>query len=325
MQRPASTERPAGTAAQASRPAAECQGVRKRFGATVALQGVTLEVPDGSIFGFLGPNGAGKSTLVKILTGLVHPNGGSVLVLGGRPGSRSTQRGIGYLPEHFRFPGWLTGRELLRFHGRLLGVSVDADQLLTLVGLADAMDRRVAELSKGMQQRLGLAQALVGEPRVVFLDEPTSALDPLGRIDIRDVLLHLKDRGTTVFLNSHLLTEVEKICDRVAVIDRGSVVAQGSMDDLLQGPVAHVEVGELSEEKLGAATAALRAAGAAQATYVAGEFTVPVASRDQLPLVVATLVGLGVPVYEAGLIRRSLEDAFVQLLKEHEPDHGSPG
>lgn len=302
--------------------AAECHDVRKRFGTTHALQGVTLEVPRGSIFGFLGPNGAGKSTLVKILTGLVHADSGGVRVLGGKPGSRGTQRGIGYLPEHFRFPGWLTGRELLRFHGRLLGVAVDTDHLLTLVGLADAKDRRVAELSKGMQQRLGLAQALVGQPQLVFLDEPTSALDPLGRIEVRDVLLHLKDRGETVFLNSHLLTEVEKICDRVAVIDRGSIVAQGSMDDLLQGPVARVEVGELSPEAAGAGAAALRAAGAAHATYAGGEFIVPVASREDLPKAVATLVGLGMPVYEAGLVRRSLEDAFVQLVKDHEPPSG---
>ncbi len=300
----------------------ECDDIRKRFGITVALRGVTLEVPRGSIFGFLGPNGAGKSTLVKILTGLVRADAGGVRVLGGKPGSRSTQRGIGYLPEHFRFPGWLTGRELLRFHGRLLGVAIDADYLLTLVGLADAKDRRVSELSKGMQQRLGLAQALVGLPQLVFLDEPTSALDPLGRIEVRDVLLHLKDQGTTVFLNSHLLTEVEKICDRAAVIDRGSIVTEGSMDELLQGPVARVEVGELSPEAARAAAAALRAAGAAQPDYAAGEFIVPVGSREELPKVVATLVGLGIPVYEAGLVRRSLEDAFVQLVKDHEPAAG---
>ena len=245
--RPQRAQRPEGALAL------ECHDVRKRFRTTLALQGVTLEVPHASIFGFLGPNGAGKSTLVKILTGLVHSDSGTVSVLGGKPGSRATQRGVGYLPEQFRFPGWLTGRELLRFHSRLLGVAIDADSLLTLVGLAEAKDRRVSELSKGMQQRLGLAQALVGQPRLVFLDEPTSALDPLGRIDVRDVLLHLKDRGTTVFLNSHLLTEVEKICDRVAVIDRGSVVAQGSMDELLHGPVARVEVGELAPEVAGAA------------------------------------------------------------------------
>jgi ABC-2 type transport system ATP-binding protein len=319
MEQQASINRPEAAATGAGAPAAECRAVHKRFGSTQALQGVTLEVPRGSIFGFLGPNGAGKSTLVKILTGLVHTDSGAVRVLGGKPGSRGTQRGVGYLPEHFRFPGWLTGRELLRFHGRLMGVAVDTDQLLTLVGLADAKDRRVSELSKGMQQRLGLAQALVGQPQLVFLDEPTSALDPLGRIDVRDVLLHLKDRGTTVFLNSHLLTEVEKICDRVAVIDRGSIVAQGSMDELLQGPVARVEVGELSPETAGGAAAALRAAGAAQAAYAGGEFIVSVASREELPKVVATLVGLGLPVYEAGLVRRSLEDTFVQLVKDHAP------
>jgi ABC-2 type transport system ATP-binding protein len=299
--------------------AAECHDVRKRYRSTVALRGVSLEVPRGSIFGFLGPNGAGKSTLVKILTGLVHADSGRVEVLDGKPGSRDTQRGIGYLPEHFRFPGWLTARELLRFHGRLLGVPVATDELLGLVGLGEAKDRKVAELSKGMQQRLGLAQALVGGPRLVFLDEPTSALDPLGRIDVRDVLLHLKDRGATVFLNSHLLTEVEKICDQVAVIDRGSIVAQGSMGELLKGPVARVEVGHLPEQTVAAALVALRTAGTAQASHSGEAFAVAVTSREELPKVVATLVGLRIPVYEAGLVRRSLEDAFVQLVREHEP------
>jgi ABC-2 type transport system ATP-binding protein len=299
--------------------AVECHEVRKRFGATVALRGVTLDVPRGSVFGFLGPNGAGKSTLVKILTGLVYADSGSIQVLGARPGSRGSQRGTGYLPEHFRFPGWLTGRELLRFHGRLMGTTVDTDHLLKLVGLRDAADRRVVELSKGMQQRLGLAQALVGDPELVFLDEPTSALDPLGRIEVRDVLLHLKDRGITVFLNSHLLTEIEKVCDGVAVIDRGSVVAQGSMDQLLQGPLARVEVGDLPPERVVEAAAALARVGASGAVYVRGELSVPVESRDELPQVVSTLVALGIPVYEAGLVRRSLEDAFVQLVREHEP------
>jgi ABC-2 type transport system ATP-binding protein len=298
--------------------ALDCRDIRKRFHSTVALQGITLAVPRGSIFGFLGPNGAGKSTLVKILTGLVHPDSGDVTVLGNKPGSRAAQRDIGYLPEHFRFPGWLTATELLGFHGRLLGVPVDTDRLLGLVGLTEAADRRVAELSKGMQQRLGLAQALVGEPELVFLDEPTSALDPLGRIDVRDVLVHLKERGTTVFLNSHLLTEVEKICDRVAVIDRGSVVAMGSMDELLQGPAARIEVGALAPEMVDTAVRALAAAGAGGGSYQSGVLTVPVASRDDLPRVVVTIVGLGIPVYEAGLVRRSLEDAFVQLVREHE-------
>jgi ABC-2 type transport system ATP-binding protein len=300
--------------------AIDCREVRKSFGATVALRGVALEVPRGSIFGFLGPNGAGKSTLVKILTGLVRADAGSVKILGDRPGTRAVQRDVGYLPEHFRFPGWLTGRELLRFHARLLGATVDADGLLTMVGLAEARDRRISALSKGMQQRLGLAQALVGSPRLVFLDEPTSALDPLGRIEVRDVLLHLRERGTTVFLNSHLLTEVEKICDRVAVIDRGSVVAQGSMNELLQGPVARVEIGEVPPQTAGAVVTTLQTLLGTEPRYANGELTVPVSSRGDLPRVVTALVEIGVPVFEAGLVRRSLEDAFVQLVREHELD-----
>ena len=165
-------------------------------------------------------------------------------MLGGRPGTREVQRQVGYLPELFRFPGWLTGREVLHFHAKLAEVTVDAGRLLDLVGIGDAGDRRVAEYSKGMQQRLGLAQALVGDPPLVFLDEPTSALDPIGRLEVRDVLLHLRERGTAVFLNSHLLTEIEKVCDRVAVIDRGTIVTQGTTDDLMQTATARIRVGD---------------------------------------------------------------------------------
>ncbi len=224
-------------------PVIACESVQKRFGGTVALAGVSLTVQPGSLYGFLGPNGAGKSTLVKILTGLVSPSAGEVRVLGGRPGEREVQARVGYLPELFRFPGWLTGREVLDFHAKLLGVPSEADALCRLVGLTEAQERRVGQYSKGMQQRLGLAQALVGHPDVIFLDEPTSALDPLGRLEVRDVLLHLKERGTAVFLNSHLLTEVEKVCDQVAVIDRGRIVAEGPTEDLLARSEVDVSVG----------------------------------------------------------------------------------
>lgn len=300
-----------------------CRDVVKRYRSTEALSGVSLEVERGSLFGFLGPNGAGKSTLVKILTGLVRNWQGEVQVLGGTPGIRAVQRHTGYLPELFRFPGWLTGTELLEFHGRLAGVPVDSGELLNMVGLSAAAGRRIAEYSKGMQQRLGLAQALIGEPQVVFLDEPTSALDPLGRLDVRDVLLQLQSRGTTVFLNSHLLTEVEKVCDRVAVIDRGRIVAHGPTATLLSATRAHVRTGPLEDglrDRMVAEAARLiegtdpRAA----VSWGAGVLSASVASEEDVALLVQMVVGMGAPVYEAGLDRRSLEEAFVDLLGPRE-------
>ncbi|MCL5942712.1 MAG: ABC transporter ATP-binding protein [Actinobacteria bacterium] len=310
-----------------SRPAIVCREVRKRYGSVEALRGVSLEIAEGSVFGFLGPNGAGKSTLVKILTGLIPRAEGEVRVLGGRPGERAVQRRVGYLPELFRFPPWLTGAELLRFHGRLAGVPVNTRALLDLVGIGAAGDRRVGTYSKGMQQRLGLAQALVGDPDLVFLDEPTSALDPLGRLDVRDVLVHLRGRGVTVFLNSHLLTEVEKVCDRVAVIDSGTLVAEGTMDQLLQKPNVRIRVGALDAAAVEHLLVVLAAPGA---RFADGVVTVPVASAEEVPRLVRTAVESGAPVYEVSLERRSLEEAFVHLVRERQdkeepaapPPHG---
>jgi ABC-2 type transport system ATP-binding protein len=300
------------------RPAISCRGLVKRYGRTLALAGVDLHVDQGSIFGFLGPNGAGKSTLVKILTGLVRPSAGEVQVAGGRPGSRPVQRRVGYLPEQFRFPSWLTGRELLVMHAGLAQVNGDQAPLLDLVGLGDAGHRKIGEYSKGMQQRLGLAQALVGDPEIVFLDEPTSALDPLGRLDVRDILVHLRERGMTVFLNSHLLTEVERVCDRLAVIDYGTIIAQGTTDDLLLGPGLRVRVGDVTPETLTGLNEAASRSGWEQPVLADGTLSVRGVSADRVPEVVRSLVEAGVPVYEVGLTRQTLEEAFVHLVREHQ-------
>ncbi|MBV9407508.1 MAG: ABC transporter ATP-binding protein [Candidatus Eremiobacteraeota bacterium] len=207
----------------------------KRYGRVVALQDLTLRVAPGECLGFLGPNGAGKSTAVKMLLGLVRPTGGSGELLGSPIGDRRTRARIGYLPELFRYPDWLAAREVLAFHARLLRLA-DApraiDAVLDEVGLRARARDRVGTYSKGMQQRLGLAVALLGDPEIVFLDEPTSALDPVGRSDVRALIERLRARGRTVFLNSHLLGEVERVCDRVCIVDRGSVVAEGTIDAL---------------------------------------------------------------------------------------------
>ncbi len=220
-------------------PAIHTLGLSKRFGGTVAVHSLSMTVRRGEVFGFLGPNGAGKTTVVKLLLGLVRPTGGEALVLGAPLGDRETRRQIGYLPELFRFQALLTAREVLRLHCRLLALPKtswpdECTTALETVGLLERGDDRVGTFSKGMQQRLGLGVALLGSPALVVLDEPTSALDPVGRHDVREIIRGLRARGSTVFLNTHLLEEAEHVCDRVAVIDHGRAIATGSLDDLLR-------------------------------------------------------------------------------------------
>src|SRR2546425_6404694 len=209
--------------------------LEKRYGRTHALRGVDLEVGEGELFGLLGPNGAGKSTLVKIACGLVRPTRGDAEICGVPAGSAVARRSLGYLAELFRFPGWASADEVLELHQRLSGSSggaAEREELLELVGLAYARDVRVEAMSKGMQQRLGIAQALVGFPPLLLLDEPTSALDPAGRRTVRKLLEELRGRGISVLLNSHLLSEIELVCDRVAILRDGRVVAAGAPDEL---------------------------------------------------------------------------------------------
>jgi ABC-2 type transport system ATP-binding protein len=221
-------------------PALEIVGLRKEYGRKVALHDLALRVEPGEVFGFLGPNGAGKTTTVKILLGLVRPTSGEARIFGVPASDPSARKLVGYLPENFRFQEWLTGRELLELHADLAQMSRDErerriPEVLRMVGLGDRGNERIKNYSKGMMQRIGLAQAVVHKPRLVLLDEPTSALDPIGRRDVRDLIHRLARRGMTVFLNSHLLSEVELVCDRVAIIDEGRVVQSGRLDDLVGG------------------------------------------------------------------------------------------
>src|SRR5205085_2553446 len=231
-------ERQAAAATAAASPAIHCIELSKRFGSTVALSGLTMTVPRGEVFGFLGPNGAGKTTAVKLLLGLLEPTAGEGWVLGRPIGEVVTRRRVGYLPELFRYQPWLRGGEVLQVHCELARLPRatwrdEIARVLLVAGLSDRAEDRVRTYSKGMQQRLGLAAALLGAPELVFLDEPTSALDPVGRHDVREIIRGLTEGGTAVFLNSHLLTEVEMVCDRVAVVDRGRVIATGTLDELL--------------------------------------------------------------------------------------------
>src|SRR6478735_1439987 len=224
----------------------ETTELRKVYGSKIAVDDLTLQVPRGEVFGFLGPNGAGKSTSVKMLLGLVAPSSGDARVLGRPPSHPAAMARVGFLPEHFRFHEWLQAAELLDMHGRLYGMDAGTRRrripvLLEQVGLADQAGRQLGRFSKGMLQRIGLAQALLNEPQLVFLDEPTSALDPFGRLLVRGVIHDLKARGTTIFLNSHLLGEVEATCDRVSFIKEGRVLRTLALHELEAG-LLHVEL-----------------------------------------------------------------------------------
>ena len=270
-----------------------CQQLEKRYGPAVALGGVDLSVERGELVGLLGPNGAGKSTLVKIACGLVRASGGSAQVAGAPAGSAEARAAIGYLAELFRFPGWLRADELLELHQRLAGSSgaaAERAELLSLVGLAADATTRVEAMSKGMQQRLGIAQALVGAPRLLMLDEPTSALDPVGRRIVRDLLLELKGRGVSVLLNSHLLSEVERVCDRVAILVGGQIVARGSPAQLSQARGVEVDVD-------------------------GGVRSFPQAARDGVPEIVAGLVAAGERVYGVRVLSSTLEDTYLEAVQ----------
>jgi ABC-2 type transport system ATP-binding protein len=296
-------------------PAIDVTGLAKRFGDTVAVADLSLRVERGSIFGFLGPNGAGKTTSVKMLLGLVRPTGGSGSVLGAAIGDRAARARMGYLPELFRYQEWLTGREVLTFHAGFAGIARSArskavNGALEIAGLSGRGNDRVAGYSKGMQQRLGLGAALLGDPELVFLDEPTSALDPVGRYDVRDLLRTLSSRGTTVFLNSHLLTEVEQVCDRVAIVRAGRVVASGTPAEIsgtdLGVRVRAIANGVALLQTLAAFGEAIEEEGGA---FVRG------VGKDSVPDVVAALVASGARVYAVAPVSQSLEERFLEMME----------
>ena len=270
----------------------------KRYAGTDALKGVDLEVAEGELLGLLGPNGAGKSTLTKIVCGLVHPTSGHVEVWGATPGTREANQTIGYLAELFRFPDWLSADEVLRLHQDLAGSEGGASErqrLLDDVGLGEEGARRVATMSKGMQQRLGIAQALIGSPRLLMLDEPTSALDPTGRRAVRGLLSGLRERGVAVMLSSHLLSEVELVCDRVAILYGGEVAAEGTPGELTGGAGVEVET-------------------------ASGTKAFPSVGREQVPELVAKLVAEGESVYAVRPQTSTLEDFYIETVAESEAE-----
>ena len=322
-------------------PAIHVEALRKVYGTKVAVDSLTLQVQRGQVFGFLGPNGAGKTTTIKMMNGLVRPTSGRMSILGKPLGDLEARRRIGFLPEHFRFHEWLRAEEFLDFHASLYGLSRSERRrripdALRLVGLEERARSRLRTFSKGMLQRIGIAQAVIADPLLVFLDEPTSALDPLGRRDVRDIIQTLQGRGVTVFLNSHLLGEVERVCDRVAIITEGKVAALGPLQELLVKEhvldVRATNVTPRLREALGRQYRILDEDGTRRGVELNALANAPtnaltdVATHDghisialpeeRVPELVDLFVAEGARVYGLTPRQRSLEDLFVDIVQE---------
>ena len=291
-------------------------GVRRRR--VHAVDDLTLVVEEGEIFGFVGPNGAGKTTTIKMLMGLIFPTRGKAWIFDAAIPSNESKKRIGYLPEHPAYYDFLTGREALRFFAELAEVpraeaARRCDELLALVGLEDAAERPLRKYSKGMQQRLGIAQALVSDPAFVVLDEPMSGLDPIGRRDMRDLILDLKRRGKTVFFSTHILPDVESLCDRVGVIVGGKLRDVGRLDDLLSARVRSVELGAVVPE------AARHAVARGRVVVSAGErMTLAFDDEASADAAVRALLAAGGRVTSLTPQRETLEDFFMRRLAEDE-------
>ena len=308
----AATEEEIGTG-----PALETIELRKEYGDRVVVQGLNLRVERGEIFGFLGPNGAGKTTSIKMLMGLVQPTAGSANILGHPLGDLRARAHIGFLPEQFRFHEWMRADEFLDFHAQLGGVPAAQRQkripeVIAEVGLASRQEQRLRSFSKGMLQRIGLAQALINDPELIFLDEPTSALDPIGRRDVRDIIHGLKARGVTIFLNSHLLSEIEQVCDRVAILDQGRVVREGPLEQLLhQRLELELEARPVTPRLLTALEPLCR-----ELRADGDRLWATVDRRDQIPRVAAAIIASGAELFLLQSRSLSLEDLFVETVEE---------
>ncbi len=291
----------------------------KAYRGITAVRELNLVVPEGAVFGFLGPNGAGKTTTIMMLLGAIRPTTGSARMLGKPIGDVETRRRVGFLPEKFQFHDFLTATEFLNLHGKLAGMdrawrARRVPEVLARVGLADRARSKLREFSKGMQQRIGLAQAILPDPDLVILDEPTSALDPLGRRDVRDLVTELRSEGKTVLLNSHLLSEIEMTCDRVAIIKRGQVATQGTLDELLAfSSTVEVEVRDMND----AAMAAVRRITAKLKLdrVPITRFTAWVRSEADVPELARALVTNGVQLIALIPRRETLEELFVRIIE----------
>ncbi len=290
-----------------------------------ALQGIDLRVPRGSVFGLLGPNGAGKTTLVKILLGIAFPSGGSAMILGRPPGNVWAKARIGYLPENHRYPTHLTGAQVLHHFGRLSAIrepdrSRRVADLLRRVRMEEWGTTRSVKYSKGMMQRLGMAQAVLNEPELLILDEPTDGVDPIGRHELRELVLEQKERGATIFLNSHLLSEVERLCDRVAILSKGRLVRQGTLDELTRRTEVHaIELRGIERPRLDALIAGVEGLQELAATGGTGHRLEMAGDVAALNRAIDAIRAAGASIVAIAPRKDSLEDVFVKVVGENEP------
>ncbi len=283
-----------------------------------ALKDFDLKVEEGTVFGLLGPNGAGKTTLVKILLGIVFPTVGGAKVLGQNINNYQIRKNIGYLPENHKFPPYLKGEDVLHYVGKLSGVSKTdinkrTDDLLQLVKMEKWKRTKVKKYSKGMMQRLGLAQALINDPDLIFLDEPTDGVDPIGRKEIRDILLRLKNEGKTIFINSHLLSEVELISDRVAILNKGKLIREGTVEDLTTDKETY---SFKFSNKITETTLTEILEGFSIDKITEEGFEIKVNNEEELNQVIDKLRRVGVMIKSIVQVKTSLEDMFISLINE---------
>ena len=286
-----------------------------------ALNDVSLTVEAGAVFGLLGPNGAGKTTLMKILMGIVSPTQGRARLFGEPIQHPDARQRIGFLPEKHRFPDFLTAQQMLNLYGRLSGVSTEEreariPELLERVGMAEWKDTRIKKFSKGMMQRVGLAQALLNDPDLVFLDEPTDGVDPVGRREIRDLLVWLRNQGKTVFLNSHLLSEVEQVCSRIAILHKGELARQGTIDELTSADhIYDIQATRLPDSLLDDLDEAIRLADEPE-TGIDNvmRYRALVDTRSDLNALLDRLRSEGIELEAVQPVRRTLEDYFIDVV-----------
>ncbi len=287
---------------------------------TMALQNFSLNVAEGTIFGLLGPNGAGKTTLIKLLLGIIFPTNGTAKILNYNINEYKVKSRVGYLPENHKYPSYLKGKEVLDFYGKLSGMSglslkIKIEEMLELVNLSKWGNTKIKNYSKGMMQRLGLAQALLNDPDLIFLDEPTDGVDPIGRKEIRDILLNLKHRQKTIFLNSHLLSEVELLTDRVGILNKGKLIREGTVNELTQKKEEYklsIE-GENAEKIINDFDSRISFVNSGN-----GYFNLKVSDSVQLNMVLDVLRNNGIIIKEMVQQKDSLEDIFISLIQESE-------
>ncbi|WML32857.1 ABC transporter ATP-binding protein [Clostridium sp. OS1-26] len=294
----------------------ETENLSKIYENNKGCRDINITVNKGEIYGFLGPNGAGKSTFIKTLVGLLFPTSGTARILGRPIGDIEAKKKIGYLPELFKYQEWMTGLDLLSFHSSLYkldkkATSIKIEEVLEIVNLKGTEKNKIGTYSKGMQQRIGIASALLCDPDILFLDEPTSALDPIGRKEVRDIMLELKSRGKTVFLNSHLLSEVEMVCDSVAIISKGSIIKQGKMAELLEGDtMLDIHVENINNEILNKLEKIDE-----DVIFDGKNIKMHVKENGEIHEVASLIIEGGGKLYGLTPHRNSLEDLFIKLVE----------